>query len=166
MSSFFNDIDLSNGDLWEVEHFEIVIAPLDPIYGRLAIADFDIPLFRRSRIMAARFFNPVARPWWKLGCFLNQSIAAPSSIDPSGSVNVTTWRIPLYHPVANKNQLVFFPDSSPRVWRLTASIPHWHQQAQVTIWRYTGALPNFLQTINNIETKVDRVIEILSSGNS
>ena len=90
MNSFLNDIDLTNSDLWEVEYFEIVLAELHPTY------DFEIPIFRRSRIMAARFHNPVARPWWKLGCYLKQSIAAPVSIDVSGSVEVARWRIPLY----------------------------------------------------------------------
>jgi len=167
MSSFLYDVDLSNSDLWETEHFEIVVAPLDPTYGRLAIADFDIPLYRRSRIMAARFFNPVARPWWKLGGFLNQSIPAPVDMDVTTSVDVQTWKIPLYNPITNKKQLVFFPDSAPRIWRLTASIPRWHQEIQVSIWRYTGELPpNFLQQVNAVSGKIDQILEILTNERS
>ncbi|MFB2980869.1 hypothetical protein [Microseira sp. BLCC-F43] len=160
MNSFLNDIDLTNSDLWEVEYFEIVLAELDLDYRQLAIADFEIPVFRRSRIMAARFHNPVARPWWKLGCYLKQSVAAPVSIE------VNRWKIPLYHHTINKEQLMFFPDSCPRVWRLTASIPHWHQEAHITVWRYIGDLPpSFLSTISVVENKVDQILQRLSNGN-
>ncbi|MFB2977411.1 hypothetical protein [Microseira sp. BLCC-F43] len=167
MSSFFFDVNLSNGDLWELEYFEIQLAPINPDYGRLAIADFDIPLFQRSRIMAARFHNPVARPWWKLGCYLKQSIPAPTSFDVSGSVEVAKWRIPLYNRTTTREQVLFFPDSSPRVWRLTASIPHWHQEAHITVWRFIGELPPyFSQTINVIENKLEQILDRLPSGNT
>ncbi|MFB2976451.1 hypothetical protein [Microseira sp. BLCC-F43] len=167
MSSFLNDIDLSNSDLCEVEYFEIVLADLHPTYGRLAIADLAIPIFRRRRIMAARFHNPVARPWWKLGCYLKQSIPAPVTIDSSGSIEVTRWRIPLYQRTTNREQLIFFPDSSPRVWRLTASIPRWHLEAHITVWRYIRELPpSFWQTINVVENKVDQILERLSNRNT
>ncbi|MFB2976839.1 hypothetical protein [Microseira sp. BLCC-F43] len=164
--SSFNDVDLSNSDFWEVEHFEIVLAQLHPEHGRLAIPDFDVPVFRRSRIMAARFHNPVAKPWWKLGCYLNQSIAAPAALDPSGAVQVASWRIPLYQHATNKKQLVFFPALTPRTWKLTASVPRWHQQAHITVWRYTGELPPpFWETISVIDSKTNQILERLSSGN-
>jgi len=165
MSSFLDNIDLTNRDLWEVEYFEIVVADVHPTFGPLAIADFDIPIFRRSRIMAARFHNRVARPWWK-GCYLKQSVAAPASFDISGSVEVARLRIPLDQRTTNREQLLFFPDSCPRVWKLTASVPHWHQEAHITIWCYTGQLPPyFLHTINTVENKVEQILR-LSNGNT
>ncbi|MCL1468680.1 hypothetical protein [Argonema galeatum] len=138
MPSDFLDIDLSNSNFWEIETFVQQVASLTPDGKKLAIANFDIPLFARSRIMAARMSNPFAKPWWKLGCFLSQTIPAPFVFNES--LKIQTWKVPLYSEL-NKTQAIFFPDPVSFIWRLSASVPTWHEEAEITIWRFTGDLP-------------------------
>jgi|GEM_PF-6181395 len=166
MHSGFSDIDLANSNYWETESFSQQTSVLTPDGSHRVIADFDIPLFNRSRIMAARFFNPFGKPWWKLGCHLNQTIPAP--FGPSESLIVASWRIPLYL-ASSKRQLIFFPDPVSSVWRLTASVPSWHTESQIIIWRFTGDLPNppikelllLRGQQSEIELKIDEILSRL-----
>lgn len=158
MHANITNVNLANGDLWEVEHFETQVGQLTSDNKRLAIPDFQIPIYRRSRIMAARFFNPVAKPYWKLGCYLKQSVAAPAALDPSGFVELAAWRVPLHLPNLTRNQRLFFPDPVATTWQLLASVPTWHQEAHITVWSYTGEISTPL--IDQIETIRAQQVEI------
>lgn len=127
--------ELTNSNFWEVEQFVIRQAQRTTIRGEYSyypIPDFTIPVFQRSRVMAAEVSNPAARLTWRLGCYLKQSIPAPFATDPSSYSEVFSWRIPL------RSLKIFFPSPSVNPWQLRASVPYWHEEVRITIYRFTG----------------------------
>lgn len=129
--------ELNNSNFWEIEQFVIRQAQLGMVgttQGYYPIPDFTIPLFQRSRVMAAQFQNLNARPTWRLGCYLKQSIPAPFATDPTDFSDIISWRIPL------RSLQIFFPSTCTNPWQLRASIPYWHEEARLTIYRFTGAV--------------------------
>lgn len=166
----FKDIDLTNSNYWETEHFSIVNSPLSNNFGfHLPIPDFVIPVMHTRPIMAARCFNPVAPEHWRFGLWLSQSIAAPAQIDAGGKVTVANWRVPLYQPNGFKRQRIFFPDPTPIAWLLTASVPYWHKQIEIAVWSFNGPLPPrvsqqaaFLSSeMAILQNKIDQVLNLL-----
>lgn len=149
------DAELGNSDLWEVETFTFeqvqrTTVGRNPAY--YPIPDFVIPVYRRSRIMAVNFNNSLAKPHWKLGCYLKQSIAAPSAVEPDSFSDVYSWRVPL------NSLLVFFPLPAVTVWQVRASVPYWHEEARLTIYRFTGAIDQPLASrLTQLELKLDDI---------
>ncbi|MFB2921185.1 MULTISPECIES: hypothetical protein [Aerosakkonema] len=144
-------LPLQNGDLWEGEFFGIKTKPISGD-TRIAIPDFEIPLSARSPIMAARCIAPSSKPSWRLGCYVNQQIPAPGiavgsdSIDISSSVLVKRFRIPIYRS-SDKKQTLMFMNPAPQIWRLTCSVPPWHDEIQLAVFRYTGEISDKYQQI-------------------
>lgn len=129
--------DLTNSNLWEVEYFAIREVQRTTVGNNPAyypITDFVLPVYQRSRIMACNFNNPLAKPHWKRGCYIKQSIPAPGGVEPDAFFDIASFLIPLH------TGLVFFPLSVVSNWQLRASIPDWHEIAQVTIYRFIGAI--------------------------
>lgn len=147
---------LTNSDLWEVESFVIRTAATAQVNGQTGfyqIDDFVIPIFERSRVMAASFDNSKAEPHWKRGCYLKQSIPSPGGVSPDAFFDFRSFHIPL-----NSSQ-IFFPLSVVGPWQLRAAIPRWHEEAQVTVYRFTGTVDAPLAArLTEIENKINSLI--------
>ena len=138
MSSGIVGADLTNSGYWELESFVLRSVSGAGENAFRPIGNVALPIFQRSRIMAATFENSVARPWWYRGCWLNQLVAVNAI--GSSLANVASWHVPLVHP------LIFMPDTAPLVWQLSVSVPYWHKEARITIYRFTGEIDLPLST--------------------
>ena len=145
-------VDLTNSDYWQAEIFETRAVPGTGPDAFKPIPDFELPIFQRSRVMAASFSNPLAAPHWRRGCFIKQC-AGIGSIDAGSLADIATWHCPLWHPI------IFFPDPSALVWRLRCSVPYWHRQVSVAIYRYTGEIDLPLSTqLKTLDGKLDQLL--------
>lgn len=148
--------NLTNSDLWEVENFtikEVQRTMIGNREGYYPIPDFTIPVFQRSRIMAANFNNILAKPHWRLGCYIKQSIPAPSGVEPDAFADIASFRISLH------TLQIFFPLPVVNAWQLRASVPEWHERAELTIYRFTGTIDAPLaQRLTEIETKLNTLV--------
>ena len=152
-------LDLTNSNYWEVESFMTKNATPGNIPGSIyPIPEFEIPIFQRSRVMMASAYNADAPDRWYRGCYLKQVVGTAGSLSPSDYSELQTVIVPTSNNSITRTKL-FFPSPAPIVWKLIAAVPWWHEQISLTLWRYTGELPDPISVkLQTIENKIDLLI--------
>lgn len=153
-------VDLNNPDHWDMVYNQTTHA------GRLSsieyypIAPFDLPILCTSPLLFVSAENINAKPWWYLGCRLQQRIQ--TALSP-GDVVGRFAKVPV-----NRPSLFRFPMYAAQ-YSLRCEIPPWFEQMKLAIWQYSGPIGDSTEQLIQdnsdliridlirIETKVDNL---------
>lgn len=141
-------LNLSSGSDWALVYQETKRAAYAVAPNYYPIPAFAIPLLLSSPILVIEAANIDARPWWWLGCRLQQVLytgLAPSEV--LGSF----LNIPL-----NRPRLVRLPRLAPD-YSLKVEIPPWFESMKISIYEYTGTVGDTTDALILEQSEVIRV---------
>jgi hypothetical protein len=125
------------------------------------IPKFQLPFILNSPYLLVEAANLDAKPWWYLGCRVQQIISVGVAPDTAGTGLI---RVPV-----NRPKLVSFPRYSDD-YLLKIEIPPWFEQMKISIWEYTGEIKDTTEELviersdvirvdlTRIETKIDQLL--------
>lgn len=153
-------VDLNNPNHWEMVYNQTTHAGRLSSIEYFPIQPFDLPVLCTSPILYISAENIDAKPWWYLGCRLQQRIS--TALSP-GDVVGRYARVPVNRPA-----LFRFPMYAAQ-YSLRAEIPPWFEQMKIAIWQYSGPIGDSTEQLIQdnadliridlirIETKVDNL---------
>lgn len=150
-------VDLNNPDHWEMAYNETVYAArLNG--GWLPMMAFELPTLFTSPLLLIAAENIDAKPWWFLGCRLQQRIQI--AISPGDAIGRYA-KVPVNRPA-----LFRFPMYAAQ-YSLRCEVPPWFDKMKISAWQYSGAIGDTTEQLIQdnsdliridlirIETKVD-----------
>lgn len=141
-------VDLNNPDNWSMVYNQTTVA------GRLStteyypIIPFDLPILITSPLLFISVENIDAKPWWYLGCRLQQRIS--TALSP-GDVIGRYAKVPI-----NRPSLFRFPMYAAQ-YSLRCEIPPWFDRMKIAIWEYSGVVGDSTESLINESTDLIRV---------
>lgn len=151
-------LELGNPSNWELIYNETFTAGAAPRGGYFPLQPVDIPVLLSSPIIVVEAQNLDAKPWWYLGCRMQQVL----------SVGIAPDRV--------LGAFVRCPVNRPRIFRfprlaadysLRAEIPPWYERMKISVFEYLGPIGDTTERavidqgeliridLTRIETKID-----------
>lgn len=153
-------LNLSTESNWALIYNETTAAGRIGSGAYSPIAAFTIPVLLSSPIVVVEAQNLDARPWWYLGCRLQQVVTV--GIAPDQAIG-SLLRVPV-----NRPSLLRFPRWAAD-YALKCEIPPWFDRMKISIFEYVGQIGDSTeQTVNEqadliridlsrIESKIDQL---------
>lgn len=146
-------LDLSNSNNWvSVYQANFAAVPIQGVRNQFTpIPVIVIPNSFDSHTLAVGASSFQTKPTWHLGFWLSMNVQLPGI----GKAEAYNKSIPL------GLNIVRFPHISS-TYTLRASIPRWHKEMSIEIWKYVGSevdirdeLIEIKSDLSRIETKID-----------
>lgn len=123
-------VNLNDPANWSLAYNETTIA------GRLAggyipLVPFDLPILFTSPLLLISAENIDAKPWWYLGCRLQQKVE--TAISPGEAIGRYA-RVPVNRPA-----LFRFPMYSAQ-YSLRCEVPYWFEKMKISVWEYAATV--------------------------
>lgn len=153
-------LELSNPAHWEFVYNETFRAGALPGNRYIPLQPVDIPVLVSSPLLVIEAENLDAKPWWFLGCRIQQRFSVGIAPDTALGAFV---RVPV-----NRPRLFRFPRLSAD-YSLRAEIPPWYDRMKIVIYEYTGPIGDTTERavieqgdlirvdLTRIETKIDNL---------
>lgn len=130
-------VDLNSPDNWQLAYNETTVA------GRLAggyipLIPFDLPILFTSPLLLISAENIDAKPWWFLGCKLQQKVL--TAISPGEAIGRYA-KVPINRPA-----LFRFPMYSAQ-YSLRCEVPPWFDRMKISVWEYSGVIGDSTETL-------------------
>lgn len=141
-------VDLNNPDNWEMAYNETINAGRLSSIEYFPIIPFDIPVLMTSPLLFIAAENIDAKPWWYLGCRLQQRIS--TALSP-GEVIGRYARVPVNRPA-----LFRFPMYAAQ-YSLRCEIPPWFDRMKIAIWQYDAPVGDTTEQLIQDSTDLVRI---------
>lgn len=141
-------VDLNNPDNWEMAYNETTNAGRLNALEYFPIQPFDLPILFTSPLLFISVENIDAKPWWYLGCRLQQRIS--TALSP-GDVVGRYAKVPINRPA-----LFRFPMYAAQ-YSLRAEIPPWFDRMKIAVWEYVGQVGDSTDALIEESTDLIRV---------
>lgn len=141
-------LDLRTEQNWELVHNDTVIAGRRGPDIYIPIRPFVLPVLFTSPILMVSAENIDARPWWYLGCRMQQLVE--TGVVP-GEVIGRFARVPVNRPI-----LLRFPRLAGQ-FSLKVEIPPWYDRMKIAVWEYVGPINDSTESLISDSTDLIRV---------
>lgn len=141
-------LELSSSANWEQVYNETKSATYLNRTDFMAIPAFTLPFILNSPYIVVEASNINAKPWWFLGCRLQQVISV--GIAPN-AVATDLWRVPVNRPM-----LIRFP-RLVEDYLLKIEIPPWFDRMKIAVHAYTGTIKDSTEELIIERSDVIRV---------
>lgn len=145
--------ELNNSLNWDLVVRATYVAPTNPAYpkGFMPIPTKVVVVDKYTLAIGAK--STKAKPTWSLGAYISPRLLfSPSSTSefPAAVKSEQRQVIEL-----NKLTLIQFTNFGVTPYLLEFSIPRWHQELSIEVWKYSGTTNNVKETLTRIEEKLD-----------
>jgi hypothetical protein len=148
-------LQLSNTANWFLSYPPTQTVASQPTPGRFnSIPEITIPILFHNHIIAVLIQSETAQPNWHYAGLLNQKLQLGLSLGQSNG-QPETDAVEARRLYLNKTKLLRFEDLSS-TFGLTFLPAKWLGDVRITIWEYTGPVPeNQYEQIERVEQKID-----------
>lgn len=153
-------LSLRSTENWQLVYNETATAGRRGPAVYIPIAAFDIPILLSSPILVIEAENLDVKPWWWLGCRLQQVLQV--GIVPDRALGQFV-NVPV-----NRPRLFRFPRMTAD-YSLRVEVPPWFEKLKISIFEYTGPIGDSTERLvqdqadliridlTRIETKIDQL---------